>query len=219
MYFRKQQERKDMKNQNLKEIIDTYFKHAKLRHVEIEKGETLFNRKDLVSHIYFLKGGELSIILNSQTVWQAFHHEFIGITSYFNYETKYSSTVKAYKKSQLIQISTEDFKAALITYPALNTYLMKLFSNRINLIYEHTKTHAALTRKKRLLKLILDKVEPNQSNRYNFRYTSKEISEFIGAPHNYVKTILSNLQDKKLINFNQGLIEIIDLKGLRLVSE
>jgi CRP-like cAMP-binding protein len=209
----------DMKNQSIEEITKTYFSNATLKHIEIEKGDTLFDRKNSVDYIYFLKGGELSIIKNNQMVWQAFHHEFIGITSFFNREPNYSCMVKAYKKSSLIQIKIADFKQSLENHPALNTTIMKLFNDRINLIYADTKTHATLTRKKRLLKLIIDKVERSQNNRYIFRYTSKEISEFIGAPHHFVKKILAHLQEKKLIRFSQGKIEIIDLKGIRLVSE
>ncbi|NOQ72844.1 MAG: cyclic nucleotide-binding domain-containing protein [Crocinitomix sp.] len=203
-----------MKNQDLAVITSIYFSEADVMHIELEKGETLFNIKDSVSHIYFLKKGELSILKNNQLIWQSYHDEFIGISSYFNKDLYYSYEVKTNKKSTLLKIAIADFESALQKFPALNKELMKLFNDRINLTLERAQSHLTLTRKKRLLRILVEKVEHNQ-NGYIFNYTVKEIAEFVGVPLNFAKRTLDALQDKKLICLIQNSIEIIDFKGLK----
>lgn len=203
-----------MKNQELASITDIYFSGAEIAHVELEKGETLINNKNAVSHIYFLIDGELSILKNDQLIWQAYHNEFIGISSYFNNESYHSYQVKTNKKSALLKIAISDFESALQKFPDLNTELMKLFNDRINFTLERAQSHLTLTRQKRLIRILVEKVEHNQ-NGYTFNYTVKEIAEFVGVSLNFAKRTLDVLQEKKLIRLIQNSIEIMDFKGLK----
>lgn len=203
-----------MKNQELATITDNYFSEDKITNIELEKGETLFNIKEAVSHIYFLIDGELSILKNDQLIWQAYHHEFIGISSYFNNESYYTYKVKTNKKSTLQKIALADFELALQKFPDLNKELIKLFNDRINFTLERAQSHLTLTRQKRLIRILVDKVEHNK-NGYTFNYTVKEIAEFVGVSLNFAKRTLDSLQEKKLIRLIQNSIEIMDFKGLK----
>ena len=207
-----------MKKLIFENIPEDCFSHAKIKIKSIKKGGTLFDEGDKVDYIYFLEEGELNILRNRQIVWQAQTDEFIGISSYFNGEQNYTCHVKAAKKSTLLQITTKDFEIALLEYPELSRSLMNIFNNRINLIFKKTRCYATLTRKKRLFKMIMDKME-RVENKYIFNYNSEDIAEFIGVSHHFIKRTLLSLQEMKLIVFNKDMIEIVDYKGFGLISK
>lgn len=203
-----------MEQKNWTDISKIYFSHAKIDRLTIEKGDFLFKQGNAVGRIYFLKDGELNILLNNHVVWQAYHNEFIGLSSFFIGEPHYSSTVKAAKRSTLLSISFEDFSLALQKYPALNSRLTRLFNKRINLIFNSAKDRVSLTREKRLIKVLLEKAEKIDAN-FVLNYTISDMAEVVGVSTNFVSKILRELKKKRLIKVVGSRIELMDVKGLK----
>lgn len=209
-----------MSNVYFHKATKDYFSEAQIDNFVLAKGKPLFIQGDKIDYIYFLSDGELNILKNSQMMWQAHRNEFIGISSFFIGEQKYSYSVKACKNSEVSRISVEDFKKALNAYPTLNTSLMKLFCNRINLTLDKVSVRSKLTRKMRLVNVLIEKAKKlGKKERLVLSYTVNDIAEFVNVSQNFAKELLYELQSKNLIKIQKTNIEITDFTGLKLVSK
>jgi len=209
-----------MSNAHFHKATKNYFLEAEIDNFVLDKGKTLFKQGDCIDYIYFLSEGELNILKNSQMMWQAYRNEFIGISSFFIGELNYSYSVKACKNSVISRISLKDFKNALNTYPTLNTSLMKLFCSRINLTLDKVSVRSKLTRKMRLVNVLIEKAKKiGKKEQLVLSYTVSDIAEFVNVSHNFAKELLYELQSKNLIKIRKADIEITDFTGLKLVSQ
>lgn len=208
-----------MGNKYFHDATTNYFAEASAESFLLKKGETLFKQGDKIDYIYFLSDGELNIMKNSQMMWQAHRDEFIGISSFFVGESHYSYSVKACKKSKVTRVPLHEFKLALNSFPALNTSLMKLFCSRINLTLDKVSRRTRLTRKKRLVNILIEKAKKlGKKERIILSYSIADIAEFVNVSQNFAKDLLNELQSKNLIRIGDNNIEITDFTGLKLVS-
>jgi len=209
-----------MSNVHFHEATKNYFAEAEIDKFVLDKGKSLFKQGDKIDYIYFLSDGELNILKNSQMMWQAHRNEFIGISSFFIGEFNYSYSVKACKNSVVSRIALKDFKNALNKYPTLNTSLMKLFCNRINLTLDKVSVRSKLTRKMRLVNVLIEKAKKlGKKEKLILSYTVADIAEFVNVSQNFAKELLYELQSKNLIKIQKTNIEITDFTGLKLVSQ
>jgi len=196
------------------------FLATKIEDIIIDKGDTLFKQGEKIDYIYFLSKGELNILKKNQMMWQAHLYEFIGISSFFIGEANYSYTVKACKKSTLLRVSLNDFNLALNKNPQLNTSLMMLFCQRIKLTLNRAKIQSKLSRKKRLVTILIEKGKKlGRKDKLILTYSISDIAEFVNVSNNFAKELLTELQSKNLILIRENKIEIIDFNGLKLVSK
>jgi CRP-like cAMP-binding protein len=185
----------------------------------LDKGSILFKQGDKIDYIYILTDGELSILKNNQFMWQAQCNEFIGISSFFIGDSHYSYSVKACNQSTVARIAIKDFKKALNNHPALNTYLMKLFCDRIDFTLAKVSTRSRLTRKKRLINILIEKTKKLENKKkLVLNYSIADIAEFGNVSQKFAKELLNELQNNGLIKLQKNIIEIIDFTGLKLVS-
>jgi CRP-like cAMP-binding protein len=202
------------------ELTANFFVSADVQEISIAKGENLYTQGTTQEYIFMLLKGELNIMQKKQVLWQAQEQEYIGITSFFSEEKEYSASVKACKDSDVIAIPISDFRDALINSPELNQSLMNLFCDRIDLTFEKVKARTKLSRKKRLVNLLIRKSEQMiPENKIIVPYSLIDISEQVNISYNFVKHFLEELQTKKLIKLRKEKVEITDLNGLKLVSQ
>jgi len=202
------------------ELTTDLFVGAEAQEVAIAKGEMLYSQGATQEYVFMLLNGELNIMQEKQVLWQAQTEEYIGITSFFSEEKQYSTSVKACKDSEVIRIPISDFRDALIKYPELNQSLMNLFCDRIDLTFEKVKSRTKLSRKKRLINLLIRKAEEMiPEGKIIVPYSLIDISEQVNISYNFVKQFLEELQTKKLIKLKKEKVEITDLNGLKLVSQ
>jgi len=202
------------------DLTSNFFVGANVQEVSIAKGKELYSQGASQDFIYMLLRGELNIMQQNQMLWQAQEQEYIGITSFFSEETQYSTSVKACKDSVVMQIPISDFKDAIVKYPELNQSIMNLFCDRIDLTFEKVKSRTKLSRKKRLVNLLIKKAEKIiPEGKIIVPYSLIDISEQVNISYNFVKQFLEELQTKKLIKLKKEKVEITDLNGLKLVSQ
>lgn len=209
-----------MINSYFHEATKHNFENVKIENFVLEKNKFLFKKGDTIDYIYFLSKGELNILKNRQLMWQAQRNEFIGISSFFIGDANYSYTVKACKKSTVYKIPLKDFKEALSQHSSLNNELIKLFCFRINKTLNRVKSQSKLSRKKRLINILIEKAKRYSKNeKIILGYSISDIAELVNVSHHFTKNLLTELQNKKLIKIQENNIEITDYNGLKLVSQ
>ena len=200
-------------------ITENHFIKSDIESIELLKGDFLFREDEKLGFVYFLCSGELNIIQNELLLWQAFDSEFIGISSFFNNDTHYSTAVKASKKSILFKIAVKSFKAALTEHHELSAKIMRLFCDRIENTSSKSEKTVKYSKKKRLLSVIIEKAEVKGSgNRRILNYTSSELGRLVNVSSRFSKHFIGELQERNLIKLDQKKIEILDLKGLKIVA-
>lgn len=209
-----------MSNCNFHALTDNYFQKSQIEEIILEKDNYLFREDEGLDHIYFLCSGELNISQNEFFLWQAQKNEFIGITSYFRGESKYSTTIKAFQNSKLYKIPLLEFKTALEKHHKLNSYLMKLFCERIEKTFSKGEDSIKFSRKNRLINMMLMKAEKviNKEGMV-LRYSCSELAQMVNVSNRFAKQLFDELQFRKLIKIKKNLIEITDFNGLKIVSK
>lgn len=199
-------------------LTEQQFENINIESLELEKSDVLFSEGETINYLYYVVKGELNIFKNNQHMWQANPNEFIGLSSFFTDDSNYSYTVTACTNSDILKIPLDDFKNAIENSNTLNTELMKLFCVRIKNTIAKTKSHSALSKKKRLIALLIQKsIKSNQQNNITLNYSPQDIASFINTPQKVVQKILLELQNKKLLKFSKNEIDILDYNGLKLV--
>ena len=96
---------------------------------------------------------------------------------------------------------------------------MKLFCDRIDFTLAKVSTRSRLTRKKRLINILIEKTKKLENKKkLVLNYSIADIAEFGNVSQKFAKELLNELQNNGLIKLQKNIIEIIDFTGLKLVS-
>lgn len=198
---------------------ENYFIDANLESIVLDRDRYLFKEEDKLDFIYFLCQGELNIFHKNFLLWQAHQNEFIGISSFFIGEKRYSTSVKARQESTLYKIPLAEFRLALRKHHKLNGDLMKLFCERIDKTFSKGEDSIKYSRKKRLLNIVIRKAEElPKKDKLILGYTSSELAEMVNVSNSFANQFFDELQNRKLIKIKKNKVEVTDFKGLKIVA-
>jgi len=197
-------------------IFKTYFNETGLKTVKLKKAKHLFNQGEQIDFIFYIKNGAFNIIKDKKMLWQAQENEFIGISSFFSEDEIYSYTVRASVDAEIIKIPVSIFKDKIEKSTELNAYLMKIFCDRIKMTLNKKENISYLTKKRKVVKLLLNKAKNKNKLTATLNYSVKELSKMINIPTQIIIDTLNDLQKKHLLDFNGNKIEILDFQALQL---
>ena len=125
---------------------------SKLKSVSLHKGDTLFSQGDESTSLFILVSGKLSVFIhtdneNPQVVGEIFNGETVGEMGLLNQE-KRSAGVKALRKSELLELSLDQFNSLWQQQPSILLTIAKRTTVRLRQTLESMST---LNKKRRIL--------------------------------------------------------------------
>lgn len=194
------------------ELLNKY----KLQPIRLKRNKTLFEEGNTVDSIYYIEDGEVFILSEKLILWSARSHEFVGVSSFLSSENTYRFTVKTCTDSIVYKIPIESFKEELVSNEAFSKILIQDFCKRIDAVTVRVKNRASKSSRNRLITLLVESSKLTKSNLITYRLN--EISSLIGVSSRRTKLILKELEEKKLIRYLNGVVEILDRRGLEIVG-
>ena len=170
-----------------------------------DPNELIFKEGEKIKGIYYIEEGQIKISRkgrNNIAVWFAHPKEFIGLCSFFNNSKNYSFNASAFcGKAKIIFIPTADFKKILVDNAAFKAEIIQELCNRISFTRKRVSNMKSQNIRERFLNALMMLVDINGSkgSSVNIYYSIKELSELAGTSKQYIKKLVSEFQQKKLL--------------------
>jgi CRP/FNR family transcriptional regulator len=194
-------------------IIPAYSKEA----LSYKKNDFLFREGEEDDSVYFLEEGEVKILKKKWVLWSAKPNELIGISSYFADESTYNFSAKANADCKVYRIQNADFKSILLNNSTFSRAVMDMLCQRIRLTNTRTKSLLEYPSRYRLIHEIIRKAKEIKTNRVP--YTLEDLSGVVGVSVRLIRDMISDLEQKKLLERTKEKLIIHDLKGLEIIAK
>lgn len=186
--------------------------------VELDKGDFLFEEGEIENeYIYFLNEGNVNVLKKKWVMWSAKQKELVGLASFFSKTSTYCYSVKATSKCKLLKVEMSDFKKLLIKDQRFSKAVMEMLCDRIKLTNGRTKKLLEQPSRRRLIYELITKAKDIKTNR--IPYSSEDLSELVGVSVRLIRNMISELEQKKLLQRTKGALVIHDLRGLEIVGK
>jgi CRP/FNR family transcriptional regulator, cyclic AMP receptor protein len=199
-----------------------------LRSREYKKDELLFRQGDESREIYLILKGKVRIYKISpsgdETSIDIFStHNLLGEFAALDNEPR-SASAKAVNAVTVLAMSQEHFSHHINTVPGLALNLARLLSGKLRWTAAFAESIAQFDAAGRLLHILLDnnsrygeEVEPGKRYVLNLALSQSDLASMVGARREWVNRILNEWRRRDLIEFENGVITILDLP--RVIAE
>ena len=200
----------------IEKVYDHIIKEHKLPLVSANKGQYLFREGEVDHAVYFIIDGEVLIMKNKLVLWSTQPRELIGITSYFAEGNQYSFSAKVSENCTYYRIPNEVLMDSILHNPTFSKHIMQMLCGRINRTNGRVKGILESPSRSRLIMVLVTKSKESGSQIVNYQAT--ELAEMVGASVRLIKRTIRELESKKMIRKLRGQLEILDLRGLEIIS-
>lgn len=217
-------------NPDYQDLLTVFMKNAELSKLlasgmtHFDKGAYIYMQGDEANDVYIILKGKVKIgsylgddkdiVQDILTEWDIFNESAL-----MNY-TKRSEYALAMENVELSVIPISMMSKLLIKYPELNLLLMKIFSDKMEdkqnrleaLIFKNSRT--------RIIEFLINSVR-NKGQRIGYEwvirnfYTHQDIASLTSTSRQSVTTLLNDLRNKNIIQFDRKRILIRDLDLLK----
>jgi len=199
-----------------------------LRSREYKKDELLFRQGDESREIYIVLKGKVRIYKISpsgnETSIDIFStHDVLGEFAALDNEPR-SASAKAVSGVTVLAMSQEHFLHHLNTVPGLALNLARLLSGKLRWTAAYAESIAQFDAAGRLLHILLDNnarygeaITPGKCYVLNLALSQSDLASMVGARREWVNRILSEWRRRGLVEFDNGVITILDLP--RVIAE
>lgn len=199
-----------------------------LRLKEYDKDEVIFRQGDESREVYFVLKGKVRIYRISpsgnETSIDIFStNDVIGELAAIDAAPR-SATAKAITAVALLALSQDRFLHALQTMPRFAQGMIRLLALKLRWTAAYAESIAQFDAAGRLLHIILldnerfgDAVEPGRRYVVDIGLNQSDLASMVGARREWVNRILSEWRRRGLLEFENGVITILDLP--RVVAE
>ena len=184
--------------------------------LKFAKNEFLFKEGEEDNYVYFLEEGAVKILKKKWVLWSAKPQELIGVSSYFADGNIYSFSAKTNADCVVYRIKNDDFKEMLLTRPSFSRAVMDLLCERIRLTDSRTKSLLEYPSRYRLIQEIIRKAK--EINGTRIPYSLEDLSGIVGVSVRLIRDMISDLEQKKLLERTKEKLIIHDLKGLEIIA-
>lgn len=206
-----------MITENREYINALFLRHKCHELVSIKKNEFLFKEGDEDSFVYLLIEGSVKVQKNKWVLWSAKSHELLGISSYFSDKTTYEFSVKAKADSTFYKIENDNFEKLLLEDSRFSRIIMQILCERIKRTNKRTKSLLEQPSKYRLINELITKAK--ELNASLIPCSLEDLSGVVGVSVRLVRNMLTDLEQKKLVERTKGSIIIHDLRGLEIIAK
>lgn len=189
-----------------------------------EKDHIIFHKDDPGSTLYVILSGKVKITLPSpegENVIVAILStgDFFGELSLFDGEPR-SATATATEISEMLTLAQKEFIHFIAENPRVSANILAELSRRLRRTDELLSDAAFCNLSARLAKRILElskrygeEISP-QKTRLNFKLKQQDLADMVGATRESVNKTLRTFRSKEIIDFQKGIITILDRDAL-----
>ncbi|MDA0999977.1 MAG: Crp/Fnr family transcriptional regulator [bacterium] len=193
-----------------------------------EKDQIIFHKDDPGSMLYIILSGKVKITLPSpegENVIVAILStgDFFGELSLFDGESR-SATATATEISEILTLDQKEFIHYISENPKVSINILAELSRRLRRTDELLSDAAFCSLGARLAKRILElserygeKISP-KSTRLNLKLKQQDLADMVGATRESVNKMLRDFRSKEIIDFQKGIITILDRDALEIES-
>lgn len=212
----------DLAEKDLLTIVDD------LRVRDYAKDAIIFRQDDESREVYFVRKGKVRIFKispsgNETSIAIFSSNDVIGELAAIDQEPR-SATAKAVTPVTLLAMSQERFLVTLQSVPRFALNLAKLLARKLRWTAAYAESIAQFDAAGRLLHIILiqndaygEVVTPGLRSVVNLGLNQSDLASMVGARREWINRILSEWRRRGLLEFDNGVITILDLP--RVVAE
>ncbi len=188
------------------------------------RGETIFHKGDPGSGLYILTGGQVKIVLPSETGEEALlavleAGDFFGELALFDGLPR-SATVVAVQNAEVLVLHRDDFLGFVARNPEVAIALFGVLSRRLRAADELIQDAVFLDVPGRLAKRLLELAERHgrqtpQGIAIELKLTQQDLAAMIGATRESVNKHLGWMRDRRLIALDRQRITVLRHDELR----
>jgi len=188
--------------------------------VELKFGETVYGPGDVLSHIYFVESGIVSMLAvidahSTLEVGMVGVEGMVGLPFFLGKKTSGNRAV-VQGSGHALRIKVADFDVECVRSDEL-PYIMRAFTYSILVQIARSavcnRFHDIESRLARWLMMTQDRMRSP-----DFRITQDFLSYMLGVRREAVNKSASSLQQRKLISYVRGNMSVIDRKGLEALA-
>jgi CRP/FNR family transcriptional regulator, cyclic AMP receptor protein len=210
----------DLAERDLAGLVDD------LRSKEYAKDDTIFRQGDESREVYFLRKGKVRIFKispggNETSIAIFTTNDVIGELAAIDQEPR-SASAKAMTPVSLLAMSQERFLYTLQTVPRFGMGMARLLAHKLRWTAAFAESIAQFDAAGRLLHIILqhndqygELLEPGTRYQVNIGLNQSDLASMVGARREWVNRILSEWRRRGLLEFDNGVITILDLPRVR----
>ena len=195
---------------------------------EYKKNDLIFHQGDESRAVYVVLRGKVRIFKispagNETTIAIFSTHDVIGELAAIDNKPR-SATAKAVTDVSLLAMSQQRFLHYLQTAPGLAYGLSKMLAAKLRWTAAYAESIAQFDAAGRLLHILLlnnerygQAIEPGKRYVVDLGLTQSDLASMVGARREWVNRILNDWRRRGLLEFDRGVITILDLP--RVVNE
>ena len=192
---------------------------------KFKKGEVLYHEGGKISGAYCIISGIIKIFKTGldgkeQIIMFAHRGDIIGYRSVLANELACTSS-KALEDATLCYIPADVLMLLIKHNPSFSLEMMKLACKELGEANQYITDLAQKSVKERLAEILLhllDKFGTDENNILRITLTREELSNIVGTATESVIRLLSDFKQKKLIDLQGRKIMILDVQGLKHIS-
>lgn len=189
---------------------------------EYKKNEMIFHQGDESRAVYIVLRGKVRIFKtspagNETTIAIFSTHDVIGELAALDNGPR-SATAKAITDASLLVMSQQRFLHYLQTVPELAYGLAKMLADKLRWTAAYAESIAQFDAAGRLLHILLlnnerfgQTIEPGMRYTVDLGLTQGDLASMVGARREWVNRILNDWRRRGLLEFDRGVITILDL--------
>ena len=197
-----------------------------MRSKEYAKDETIFRQGDESREVYFVRKGKVRIYKispsgNETTIAIFTTNDVIGELAAIDQEPR-SASAKAMTQVSLLAMSQERFLYTLQTLPRFGMGMARLLAHKLRWTAAFAESIAQFDAAGRLLHIILqhndqygEVLEAGKRYQVNIGLNQSDLASMVGARREWINRILSEWRRRGLLEFDNGVITILDLPRVR----
>jgi CRP-like cAMP-binding protein len=186
----------------------------------IQRDEMLFAAGERATSIYVIDSGTFRVFNSSlqgtePTLALIHEGEIVGELGVLDNVPR-SASLAALRRSEIVEVPAESFRAAYRSDPAISRQLVELLAARLRA--DGLADLAYLDLGGRLAKYLVN--ESHRQDRLTFRLTltQAELGQLLGGARQSVNQVLRSLEDTGLVALDGRTVRILDERGLHLRS-
>jgi CRP-like cAMP-binding protein len=197
-----------------------------LRPKEYAKDDVIFRQGDESREVYFVRKGKVRIYKispngNETSIAIFTTNDVIGELAAIDQDPR-SASAKAMTPVSLLSMSQERFLYTLQTVPRFGLGLARMLAHKLRWTSTFAESIAQFDAAGRLLHIILqhnaqygEELVPDVRYQVNIGLNQSDLASMVGARREWINRILSEWRRRGLLEFDNGVITIIDLPRVR----